>query len=631
MGRRRAVPFLKRPWQMVHLLKNWLRPWGQLTFDRAARIYLYSALVGLACGLAAAAFTLAFDWTSSYLSEAVAGYPKHRSAGEINLHFFERPAAEHSHRLWVLVLLPALGALLGGYLVERLAPEARGAGTDAVIDAFHNGRARIRPIVAPVKALSAILTLSSGGSAGKQGPLAQIGAALGAWIGTALRLPLAQRRILLLAGMAGGLGAIFRAPLGGAITSVEVLYREDFESDALIPCVISSMMAYSVYMGFFGFGHVFAMPDFLFTDVRELALYLVLGVFSAMVGIFYVRLFDAMRRFFEWLPGPRWVVAGFGGGLVGLLALIDVRVLGTGFGVLQESIEGNLGLWTFLLLVGLKILATACTVGSGAAGGVFGPALFIGGMLGGAVGLAGQALFPGVVQQPAAYIVVGMASFFAGVANAPLGAFILVTEMTGSYHLLPPLMLVCAFALIFTRGFSIYKRQVQDRFHSPAHLKDFTIDVLQDLEVGQVFERIVRPSEALVRNDTPYFTLRALSRRIGQVDFVVVDEQSRLRGMLHLDELDLLEDDALSALILAEDLNLETVDPVLDTDDLHVALQKLLDSGYDKLPVVSTHEVRAGATGARGEGGEVWGYLMYQDLLLFYDKEVERLKRDSQE
>ena len=106
MGRRRAVPFLKRPWQMVHLLKNWLRPWGQLTFDRAARIYLYSALVGLACGLAAAAFTLAFDWTSSYLSEAVAGYPKHRSAGEINLHFLERPAAEHSHRLWVLVLLP---------------------------------------------------------------------------------------------------------------------------------------------------------------------------------------------------------------------------------------------------------------------------------------------------------------------------------------------------------------------------------------------------------------------------------------------------------------------------------------------------------------------------------------------
>ena len=602
-------------------LARGLRPWGGLTFDRAARIYLYSALVGLVCGLAAAAFTLGLDWMASYLREAVAGYPPARADGEITFNFFERHGSDYPRRLWVLLLLPAAGALAAGWLVQRWAPEARGAGTDAVIDAFHNDRARIRPAVAPVKAASAILTLASGGSAGKQGPLAQIGAALGAWVGDLLKVPVGQRRVLLLAGMAGGLGAIFRAPLGGAITSVEVLYREDFESDALIPCVISSMVAYSVYMGFFGFGHVLAMPDFFFTDVRELGLYLVLGVFCAVVGIFYVRVFDAVRRLFDRLPGPAWAAPALGGGLVGLLALVDIRVLGTGFGVLQESIHGGLGLWTLLLLALLKILATSFTVGSGGAGGVFGPALFIGGMLGGAVGLAGQALFPGVVQQPAAYIVVGMASFFAGVANAPLGAFILVTEMTGSYHLLPPLMLVCAFALIFTRGFSIYKRQVQDKFHSPAHLKDFTLDVLQGLEVGRVFQRLEHASEARVRNDTPYFSLRALSRRIGQVDFVVVDEGGRLRGMLHLDDMDLPEDEGLKSLILAEDFNIERVDPVLDTDDLHVALQKLLHCGYDKLPVLSAHD----------EGGEVWGYLMYQDLLLLYDQEVERLTREAQD
>ena len=511
------------------------------------------------------------------------------------------------------------GGLVSGYLTHRFAAEAEGSGVDALNDAFHNRRGVIRPAVPVVKTLSSITVLATGGSAGKEGPVAQIGAGLGSWIGERLGLSAPHRRILLLAGAAGGLGAIFRAPLGGAITSVEVLYKEDFESEALIPCVISSIVAYSIYTGLFGFSHIFDIPELAFTDVRELFIYLALGILCACVGMMYVTVFAFMRdRIFRRIGLPRYVVVGLGGALVGLIGLLDVRILGTGFGIIQQAISGELGLRVVLLLILLKIVATSCTVGSGAAGGVLGPAVFIGAMLGGAVGVLGQQYFPNVVQQPGAYVIVGMAGFLACVANTPLAALIIVTEMTGSYDLLPPLMLVCAIALVFARGFSLFEKQVQNRFHSPAHIKDITVNVLKNRRVDEVLSELERTSDAIVTNNTPYVTLNALARRVGHLHFVIVDDQGALRGMLALDDLYLPEDDqALKNLILVEDLLIETVEPIEETDDLHVALEKLLSCEFDKLPVVR-RAVDAGRV-------ELLGYLMYSDLLRLYDNEVRTM------
>ena len=517
----------------------------------------------------------------------------------------------------LLLLLPALGGLLSGYLTHRFAPEAQGAGTDAMIDAFHNQRGHIRPIVAPVKALATIVTLASGGAAGQQGPLVHIGAGLGSWVGDKLKLSVAQRRILLLAGTAGGLGAIFRAPLGAAIASVEVLYREDFESDALIPCVISSFVAYALYIAVFGFSHIFALPDQLFTDVRELVFYLVLGFFCALVGIFYVKTLRLARTLFDRLPLPRYWIVCCGGLLVGLVAFIDPRVLGDGFGVIQQGLDGELAIRAFLALALLKILASSCTISSGGSGGVFGPSLFIGGMLGGAVGLLGQQYFPHIVHQPAAYIVVGMASFFGAVANTPLAALILVIEMSGSYHLLPPLMVVSALALIFARNFSIYQNQVQNKFHSPAHIKDLTVDVLHNLQVREVFPRLKNTSEAIVSNRLSYFSLSTLSKKLGHLHFVVTNDNGGLRGMISLEDLDLPEDEMLRNLVLVEDMVVDDVGAIDAEDNLHEALQKLLDSGYDKLPVMNTTD--------EGES-EFWGYLMHSDLMRVYHEEVIRLE-----
>ena len=411
------------------------------------RLHFYSVAVGIIAGLVAVLFTYCLQLTTTLLLGMGAGLSMSSAAGEVGIQFPFLPTPDNGVKpvAWLMVLLPALGGLGGAVLVYRWAPEARGAGTDSAIDAFHNNAGLVHPVVGPVKAVASILTLASGGSGGVQGPITQIGATLGSWIGTRLRLSPKHRRILLLAGTAGGLGAIFRAPLGGAMTSVEILYREDFETDALIPCVISSISAYSVFVGVFGFSHIFEFPDTLFTDVREILVYLVLGMVCAGAGIAYIKVFKVLRdRFFDRLPLPRYLVVALGGLLVGLLALIDPRVLGVGFGVLQESIRGDLAVRTLLTLAMLKILATGCSIGSGGSGGVFGPSLFIGGMLGGAVGVLGHQLFPDIVSEPGAYAIVGMASFFGGVANTPLAALIIVTEMTGSYHLLPPLMLVGA-------------------------------------------------------------------------------------------------------------------------------------------------------------------------------------------
>jgi CIC family chloride channel protein len=552
------------------------------------------------------------------LIEMSAGFPQQRPDGEVHLDLSFVGEPTYNEHLWLLLLLPAAGGLLSGLLVYYFAPEAEGHGTDAMIDAFHNRKGFIRPIVPLIKSIATIITLSSGGSAGKEGPVAQIGAGLGSWLASLLKLTHAQRRVLLLAGTAGGLGAIFRAPLGGAITSVEILYREDFEGDALIPCVISSIVAYSIYTLTFGSAPIFAIPDLRMSSFYELGFYLLLGIICALTGIFYVKVFDCFReRLFGKISLPRYWVVAIGGLLVGGIGWIDPRAMGGGLGIIQEAIWGHITLSSMLLLVLLKILATSSTISSGGSGGVFGPSLFIGGMLGGCVGIVGHHFSPDIVQQPAAYVIVGMASFFAGVANAPLGALIMVTEMSGGYHLLPPLMLVSAFALIFARKFSIYKSQVQNKFHSPAHIKDLTVNVLKGLLVRDVFSRLKSTSEAIVRNDLLYFSLNALSKKLGHFHFVVTDDEERLRGMISLEDLDLPENDFLRNLVLVEDMVVDDVRSIEDGEDLHEALQKLLDSDYDKLPVVR-----------REEGGEqvFLGYMMYQDLMRVYYEEVQRLE-----
>jgi CIC family chloride channel protein len=576
--------------------------------EPAKRISI-SILIGMVSGLGAMAFFFCLEWLRWFCLGYLAGAPAPAPAGEQLVHM----AVNTPYRPWLLFLIPAVGGAISGFLVYTWAPEAEGHGTDAMIDSFHNLKGFIRTRVPFIKSLASVVTLSTGGSAGREGPIAQIGAGFGSWLSRTLRLSVKERRVFLLAGCAAGLGAIFRAPLGAAITSVEVLYREDFESEAIIPCVIASVIAFSMFSFTFGFEPIFDTPRFVFRDPRELLVYAALGVVCAPVGAGYVKFFYGTRDAFRKLTRiPRHLRPALGGLGVGLIALVVPQAIGGGYGYLEQAIHGELAIRVMLMAAAFKIVTTSLTIGSGGSGGVFGPTLFIGGMLGGVVGWAGHALFPEVVHQPGAYVLVGMAAFFAGSAKAPLGALLMVSEMTWSYGLLPPLMLVSVIAILFNRTSSIYEKQVRNKFASPAHEGDLTVNVLSELKVSDVFS----PDQSFMalKASTPFQELREAISESGQSVFPVLDAYERVSGLLSLKNVrTVLFEDALSELVVVGELATGPVSLALD-QNLYDALLTFLDSGHSQLPVVDYENGRQ----------RVLGLLNHEHVIAAYHREVSR-------
>ncbi|MCF8033065.1 MAG: chloride channel protein [Desulfarculaceae bacterium] len=582
-----------------------------VTFYRqdASRRIAISVLIGVVSGLGAIAFFLALEWARWFCLGYLAGAPAPEPAGEQLVHL----VTTTPYRPWLLFIIPAIGGLISGLVVYTFAPEAEGHGMDAMIAAFHNLKGIIRTRVPFVKSFASIVTLATGGSAGREGPIAQIGAGFGSWVSRILKLSTQERRIFMLSGCAGGLGAIFRAPLGAAITSVEVLYREDFESEAIIPCVISSVIAFSMFTFVFGFDPIFATPaGFVAHDPRELLIYAVLGLVCAPVGGLYVKVFYGTRDAFRRLSIPKHFRPMIGGLGVGLIALFIPQAIGGGYGYLQMAIYGQLSLLIMALAATAKIATTSLTIGSGGSGGVFGPTLFIGGMIGGVVGQVGQMLFPEVVTHPGAYVLVGMAAFFSGAAKAPLGALIMVTEMTQSYALLPPLMLVSVIAILFNRGSSIYEKQVANKFQSPAHEDELTVNVMEEVTVAQIFQPD-KPFLALPAS-TRFAGLQKAVATSGQTVFPVTGEDGSLLGLLSLTNVrTVLFEDSLRDLVVVGELCTAPVSLSLD-ESLYDALLKFLNSGYGQLPVVELKQGRQ----------HILGILDHDEVTAAYHQEVSK-------
>ena len=302
---------------------------------------------------------------------------------------------------WIIPIA-TLGGLLSGILVYSLAPEAEGHGTDAMIESFHLHGGYVRRRAPLVKLAASALTIGSGGSAGKEGPIAQIGSGFGSLLAAALGLQPRERRILLLAGAAGGIGAIFQAPLGAALFVPGVLYRDtEYESEGILPCIISAIIAHAVFSEVYGREALFSPGVVDFAMPRELLPYAIFGVVCAVVGYLYVKVFYGMRDlFFDRLPIPRILRPALGGLLLGCVAVFYPQIIDGGYAWIQLALEGKLLWQTMLVLVLMKIVATSFTISSGGSGGVFGPSVFIGAMLGGAFGFLGQELAPGWVHNP---------------------------------------------------------------------------------------------------------------------------------------------------------------------------------------------------------------------------------------
>lgn len=443
-------------------------------FPPRGRMFVLCLVVGLVGAVAAMVFDAMVDLAHHLLLGGLAGWDP-PATGELH------PAYDvpgWPQRAWFPVVA-TLGGLLAGLLVQRLCPEAEGHGTDAAIDAYHHRGGRVRSRVPAVKALASAITIGSGGVAGREGPAAQISVGLASILGRWVGLRGAERRILLLAGMAAGLAAIFRAPIGMAIFTVEILYAGMvFESEYLIFTVLAAVSAYAFHGLFLGsWTPIFAIPPGMQLDAPgPLLAFALLGITAGAFGAVLPTIFFGVRDLARRLPGPRWMRPALGGALVGTAGMFFPELLGTGYGWVELGMGGELSLAVIAGILLLKMPGMALTIGSGGSGGVFGPTVVMGGMLGLLVGGLSARFLPSAAMHPAAFAMVGMAALFAGAARAPFSTFIMVAEMTGGYGLLVPSMLATTLAFLVQRQLvqgrrytTLYESQVEDPQDSPVH------------------------------------------------------------------------------------------------------------------------------------------------------------------
>jgi chloride channel protein, CIC family len=581
----------------TRLLGSYLRKW-----------VILGVLIGIVAGLGAIAFFAAIQWSTKLFLGGIAGLTPPVPRGE------DVTQVTSAGRPWLFPVVTTLGGLLSGLIVFTLAPEAEGHGTDAAIRAFHQLGGKIRSRIPPIKLLASAITIGSGGSGGREGPTAQISAGFGSWLGDAFQLSPQDRRIALAVGVGAGIGAIFKAPLGGAILSAEILYIHDFELEAIIPGFIASVIGYSIFAAWSGWTPVFGRGLALqFNDPKQLIWYALLGVAAGVVGIAYVRFFYWTRDAFRKLRIPPHFKPAIGGLGVGLIALAFPQVLSMGYGWLQLAIEGNTGeiaVHTMLILVALKIVATSLSISSGGSGGVFAPGLFIGGMLGGAMWGMLHGHVAWMPPQSAPFVIVGMMALFGGVAKAPIAVMLMVAEMTNEFSMVVPAMLATTVAYVITGDTRIYEHQVPTRADSPAHRGEYTIPLIQTVTAEQAMK-------ANVTTCSPDDTVQEAERRMTQQRRrgLPVVKDGKLIGIFTASDAMRANQKAGGAVDQHMTTNLVVAHP---TDSLHDVMQRMAGANISRVPVVDPQEP-----------DKLLGILSNRDIAAALDLEVNALAAAS--
>lgn len=438
-------------------------------------------VVGAGAGLGA----IAFRWLIVTFTHLFSGHADYSAAGHAS-----------NPRLswlgpWFVLLAPVVGGLLYGPLVQRFAREARGHGVPEVMFAVAQRGGRIAPRVAVVKSLASALCIGSGGSVGREGPIVQIGSALGSSIGQALRLTENRLRVLVACGAAGGIAATFNAPLAGVFFAMELILR-DFTAESFGAVVLASVTASVVGRAALGDTAFLQLPAFHVSHPAEYLLYALLGVLAGAAGVGFTRVLYLVEDLCDWAwRGPEWLRPAVGGLALGGLLLALPQMYGVGYPVLENAIGGRYLVGFLLLLLVGKALATSLTIGIGGSGGVFAPSLFMGAMAGSAYGIVAHHLAPGLATSPGAYGLVGMGAVFAGAARAPITAVIIMFELTGEYSIILPLMLAIVLATVVSRvlsGDTIYTLKLRRRgVHLDTHEP---VNPLATTPVGEVMEPV---------------------------------------------------------------------------------------------------------------------------------------------
>ena len=399
-------------------------------------------------------------------------------------------------RPWMLPIITGLGGLAVGILFYKVQPRGEGHGTDAVIDSFHNRQGKIKIRIPILTALASPITIATGGSGGLEGPMSQIGAGFSSNLGRLFKFDADDRRIAVAAGLAAGIGSIFKVPLGAALFSTEVFYKQDFEVKALVPSVIAAVSGYTVVGFMTGWAPIFSLPADAakYSHPEALLLYGIIGIISAAASMAYVRIFYFVSAAFANLKRiPPYAKPAIGGVAVGTIAIVAPHILGNSYGWLQLAMLSSpllLPIWVILGIVALKIIATALTIGSGGSAGVFAPTMAIGGLLGAFVGGLFHAFGFFLWIDVSATAIVGMVAFFCATAKTPIATIVIGSEMTSGYGLLAPMMIatVVAYAASSLNS-SIFKSQVHSRRESPVHSREYEYSKLREMTVRDAMER----------------------------------------------------------------------------------------------------------------------------------------------
>ncbi len=508
--------------------------------------------------------------------------------------------------VWYVLFVPAIGALIFGPLIERFARETRGHGVPEVMVAVAEQGGHIRPRVAVVKSVASALCIGSGGSVGREGPIVQIGSALGSALGQGLRIPDSRLRLLVACGAAGGISATFNAPLAGVFFALEIILV-NFQAGNFAAVVISSVTADIVGRAAFGAHPFLLLPPFQLVSVWEYLLYAGLGVVAAVAGVAFIRalygledLIDRVWRF------PEWLRPAAGGAILGGIILALPQMYGVGYPVISRIIDGRYVVWFLLILLAGKVLATSLTLSSGGSGGVFAPSLFMGAALGTAFGGAVHTALPALTAAPGAYGLVGMAALFAAAARAPITAVLIVFELTGDYRIILPLMFAVALSTTLSRRLSrdtIYTLKLRRRgIDVTATGSTVLMDVVR---VGDA----MRPVPEAVPPETPAAEL-AVRLDAAQADALpVVDGKQAYGGVVTIAEVQSALDRGMldaSAADLARDL--PTLRP-------HQSLREALD-------VLLAQDERTAIPVVDEESRAVVGWLGQREVLLAYSRRV---------
>lgn len=494
-----------------------IKNFKQFALSESKLIFFFSILVGVCSGYGA----IGFRYLIKFFKFAFFNGGAHALS-------FLGPA--------YIVLIPAIGGAIVGSIVYFWAREARGHGVPEVMEAVAVKGGRIRPRVAVVKSLASAICIGSGGSVGREGPIVQIGSALGSTLGQLFKFSTKSIRLLVACGAAGGISATFNAPIAGVFFASEVILG-NFEVTSFASIVLSSVTACVISRAYLGNYPAFFVPKYEPLHVAGILLYLLLGVIAALIAQLFVYVLYKTEDIFDALKFPEYIKPILGGAMLGILVYLSGHdgLFGVGYNAIEEALSGKIVFTMLLSLVFLKILATSLTLGSGGSGGVFAPSLFIGAMLGGAYGTLAHNIWPTHTAHIGAYALVGMGALFAGAANAPITAILIVFEMTSDYKIILPLMIACVTSTLLSKYLnkeSIYTIKLIRRGVDIS--KKTREEILEKILVK---DAMISPVHTLNKNmkiDDAYVFFEQTKHK----GFPVLDEKGELCGIVTFHDID---------------------------------------------------------------------------------------------